>query len=509
MDKIYQKFLRSGIDLSSIGVEHTGDQEAYFCTPKGASIFGWAGVDGIHFCFIRGFGDMVFAVNPMNAFPDYVHPLANNFEDFLRLLLACGDAAAVEQAWMWDKTQFDAFIRENRSTEEQQRVLAETTEKMGLTPMEQPWEYMKDLQSSFDYSKIKYTEDYYDMDMNPAAERGVPEWKVYFDGNFWGHHERDRAGTEIRLDKEFDWAGHYWIVPAAYSCGKGLVVDFCMRTGIEEIRRFMEKWNLDSEDGPYREFTLEEQMKVDLDNPLCFDFMPGLEVNGKMLRASRGCSVVFDPCLSDERIDEEAKWVRSHYGLDPSFGWTIWRWVFPWSGKRRPEIRAISLKMEQRLRRVPGPHFKVHAPGDSFTFSHPVNGTEYTLTVQDLEQQTVPEEHFGSKRWRFPTHLTVMRYTISPETDRDILVCDCDQSDQPLELTPDADSFGPEARNGVAIGIIGGADGPTSIIVGSRAQGKVHTACSELHFKPVRDDIVWRVDFNIKDCEGIVVRIIG
>jgi len=42
---------------------------------------------------IRGFGGMVFAVSPMNAAPDCVHPLARDFADFLRLLLACGDAA--------------------------------------------------------------------------------------------------------------------------------------------------------------------------------------------------------------------------------------------------------------------------------------------------------------------------------------------------------------------------------------------------------------------------------
>ena len=89
MDKVFQKFLRSGIELSVVGVECREDNNPYFCTPKGASIFGWAGVDGIHFCFVRGFGSMVFSVSPMNSAPDFVHPLANNFADFLRLLLAC------------------------------------------------------------------------------------------------------------------------------------------------------------------------------------------------------------------------------------------------------------------------------------------------------------------------------------------------------------------------------------------------------------------------------------
>ena len=244
MDKVFQKFLRSGIELSVVGVECREDNNPYFCTPKGASIFGWAGVDGIHFCFVRGFGSMVFSVSPMNSAPDFVHPLANNFADFLRLLLACDDSAALEQAWMWDKAQFEAFLRDNPPTHEQKKALSELAEKMKLTPMEQPWAYIKKLQASFDYSKIKYTEDYYDVDMNPEAEPTIPEWKVYFDGDFWGHSGKDRSGTELRLNKQFDWAGHHWVIPAAYSCSKGLVMDFCMRTPEEDIRKFITKYHL-------------------------------------------------------------------------------------------------------------------------------------------------------------------------------------------------------------------------------------------------------------------------
>lgn len=82
MDKTFQKFLRSGIDLSPVGVERREGNNPYFCTPKGSSIFGWAGVDGIHFCFIQGFGGMVFAVSPMNSAPDFVHPCRKTLQTF-------------------------------------------------------------------------------------------------------------------------------------------------------------------------------------------------------------------------------------------------------------------------------------------------------------------------------------------------------------------------------------------------------------------------------------------
>ena len=89
----YHKFKQLNIDFSSIGLEQSDADVTYYCTPKGAEIIGWAGVDGIHYCTIPEFGEMIFAVSPMN-FGDCVHPIAWNFEDLLRLLLSCTDMAA-------------------------------------------------------------------------------------------------------------------------------------------------------------------------------------------------------------------------------------------------------------------------------------------------------------------------------------------------------------------------------------------------------------------------------
>ena len=79
-------------------------------------------------------------------------------------------------------------------TEEQESTLAEIADKMNLTAMEEPWESIKSLQSSFNYSKIKYTEEYYDIDLNPAAKPVAPQWKVYFGGTFWGFLRKVFAG---------------------------------------------------------------------------------------------------------------------------------------------------------------------------------------------------------------------------------------------------------------------------------------------------------------------------
>ena len=122
---LLKQFLELGLDCSPIGLGPGPSQGGYFCTPKGLTVLGWEGVDGIHYGRIRGYGDMVFAVNPMPAGEQHVRPLAGSFRDFLRLLLACGSTTTLEQAGDWTREQFDTYLRapENAVTPDAQAVL--------------------------------------------------------------------------------------------------------------------------------------------------------------------------------------------------------------------------------------------------------------------------------------------------------------------------------------------------------------------------------------------------
>mgnify|MGYP006995882770 FL=1 len=284
-----------------------------------------------------------------------------------------------------------------------------------------------------------------------------------------------------------------------YSCGKGLVVDLCMRTEAKDIRRFIAKWNLTAENDSEENFTQEQQMQIELENPLGLDFSAQIELNGKTLQSFHGCAVGISPCLPDGAANEKvAQVAAAHYGLDDSYGWTIYRQSYLWAGKRRPEIRSLSLTMKQQPCCVPGPHFRTHAPGDSFSFSHPVSGTEYTLTVQELEQQTISQEQFDSNRWFYPTHFTAMSYTLSPEPDDAISICDCAVGDRPLEIAPCTNRYAPQAQNDIACTVvIGGAAGPAVTVFGKNKQGSLHAVCSALHFEPAAEDIEWRVVFHV------------
>ena len=159
---IYEKYCQLNIDGRWIGLEKSDLFVDYFCTPLNATVIGWE--NNIHYCFIKGYRDMVFAVNPEPSVDSYVYPLAMNFKEFLQLILACGSTTAVEQIIGWSKEQFEIFLNseDNAKHPEQEKVLEIIRKELKLKPKENPYEYVKAVQELFDDSKIKFSNEYYD-----------------------------------------------------------------------------------------------------------------------------------------------------------------------------------------------------------------------------------------------------------------------------------------------------------------------------------------------------------
>lgn len=340
------------------------------------------------------------------------------------------------------------------------------------------------------------------------ASTGNKEWKVYFSGSFWGNEKRERAGKKIRIDRQFEWGNRHWIIPAVYLCSRGLVADFCMRVDEEEVLAFIRKWKLTGENDSSENFTREEQIAIESENPLTFEFKPYVEINAEIIEFSHGCSVGYHAFLPDWLgNDLEGERVVEHYGLDMTCGWVIYRYAFSWENKQRPEIKTLSVVMKQYPAEIPGPHFRVHDPGDTFSFVHPVSSTEYTLTVQGVEKGILPEECIRSGRWIHPSHFVSMSYTLFPETERRIAVVDCKESDQPVqEETGDLPDLCEKIDESTEI--IGGADGLTSIVIGEKGEQGFRTAHSALHFEPVQEEIEWRISFFEKRFQDETIKLI-
>lgn len=166
---LYQKYKNLKIDKSYINLEEGSKTADWFCTPIGAKVIGWE--NGIHYCFIEGFSEMVFAVNPEGSINEngeelHTYPLSENFENFMRLILAAKCANHIEQIIHFSKSEFEKFCEDDSSDLEfqkkQEAVLDVIAKDLKLTPMDDAYEYVKHLQKNFDTASIKYSDEYYD-----------------------------------------------------------------------------------------------------------------------------------------------------------------------------------------------------------------------------------------------------------------------------------------------------------------------------------------------------------
>lgn len=137
----------------------------YFCTPEKAIIFASMGVGGIHYCFIKGFDDTVFAVNPEPGIDNHVFPVASSFDDFLRLTFTLRGTQLIDQIPLLDKERFNAILKNHivDLSPDAAREIDDLRDTFNLVTLDDPYGYVMGLVNSFDYKKICYSEEYYDV----------------------------------------------------------------------------------------------------------------------------------------------------------------------------------------------------------------------------------------------------------------------------------------------------------------------------------------------------------
>ncbi|MBQ7337512.1 MAG: hypothetical protein IJW40_03550 [Clostridia bacterium] len=512
----YQDFLRNDMTLEPFGILPGESRSTYFCTPRTSTILGWTGVDGIHYVQIKKLGEMVFAVNPYADPGRHAHPVAQNFEDFLRLLVKCGHESYLEQAHGWTWEQYENFSQENTMTAEQNDAAEQIMARFDLTPISDVYTYVKELDAAFDYSTIPYPADYWEYVPRDAvpAER---EWKVYFRRSFGESAGRgERAGEEVPLDVHFSWDGRQWRVPAVYLCAKGLVVDLVATAAVEEVQSYLQKWSDKGALSPAEEYAARAE------SPLRDDFVPTAVINGQpsRLKSMGGITLLAD----DRELSPTERQALSHYGLDEHTPTLLCRIAFPWATAKKPKLRSLQLQLSRRPTTLTGEPFTVCGAGERVTFTHPIRGTEHTLSVQELHRSEMHHGAAAMAQYQLPSHSVQMLYTLSPDLpDSELVVRDVRHNDTPILVRQDksrkddfvsvtavstAQSIQKVDSESAAIAIIGGADGPTTMVVG-RAMGQPmqHAAHSALTFEP-QDVVTWHPTFRAKLCEDVTVQIV-
>ena len=486
-------YLRSKLDLSHIGVIRREKESNYFCTPVLSKVIGWAGVDGIHFCTTKGFDEIIFAVSPENLPGEYVHPVARNFEDFLRLLLACYDTAAIEQCWFMDREVFEDFLTRNQPDAEGQKCLDEIRKKYKLSPMEDPFAYMHKLQDEFDYDALRFPPEYYEIVEEPD-ERPAPEWKVTWDGDFFDENP-DTVGAEpIVVDTWFRWAGIDWYIPEVYSFDKGIVMHLLGKVDPELVL-------LDEFEG-FISPKVHEQMMAE--NPLNLQARHEVSINDIAMRHAGSMGITWMP-RNDWNL--ESKWFLEHYGLELDSAWQIHKVKCFWPACGKMDIQKMSLTMKQHPVSISGTHFKTPDAGNCVILTHPQTDKEYILHIDEITQENADFSRMHDQELEYPACYSQMRFRIEPDMSRNqFRIVDCAKGEQPRRRDGADHNDGSHA---VSFGIIGGADGPTVMIMGQPKSEvtQTHMAVSSLRFEHAKH-IEWRIVFQEIPNEDITVSLI-
>lgn len=107
--------------------------------------------DPFYFCTLDGYQNTIFAVAAKSGYGSDICPLAYDFREFLRLILACGSAAIAAKAGFCSREVF-SLIRSDSSC----AALKKLSMELSLSPVSDPYTYVQTVRQVIDCSGIRF-----------------------------------------------------------------------------------------------------------------------------------------------------------------------------------------------------------------------------------------------------------------------------------------------------------------------------------------------------------------
>lgn len=439
----FEKFRMSSLDTAAVGLLEGAKTSGNVFTPQNAAVIGWAD-ENAHFCFVEGFGETVFSVDPLAAPGENILPVAGSFSHFLGLILACKDTDPIRMAGGWTRSKFEETVEGRQLSMKQRSVLRALENTYHPPKIRDPYDYIRSIQADFDYKSLPLHPDY---DEHCAYRPGPIRWRVCFNDSFFPSPSEGRNCREVPMGKSFSLGSEKWHIPAIYTCDKGYIVDCCTEIPPEGHNPFV---------------------------------AAALKIGSSTIHNYTENSLLWDP---DSDSGWQARHVAEHYNLDLDKAWVIRRYRFSHRRKKDAPASSLSITLMPQPVKLPGPSFTVSGEGDTVEFNHPVTGAAHTLSVKAYSREALDPNFLYDP----PCYYTLMSYSLSPELEaRSFAVQDTAENDplrQPRSASP-------------VEAVIGSADGPAAVFF-PVPKGKHHTVVSSLHYKPV-DKVVWQMVFREK-----------
>lgn len=299
---------------------------------------------------------------------------------------------------------------------------------------------------------------------------------VFFNGSFWENPADETPCRPVAVNKQFDWNGYTWLIPAVYVCRQGLVMDLLKQVPLPELKAYAEKWK-DREEEP------EQQAFAEYENPMSGHLDLKLRVRGAEIRSSRSCSTRWQP-FGDRResASQEARELMEAYNCKESHGWQFNRAFFRWDFEEMPENIGLELKLKPHMLPCPE-HFTVKADSAEQTvaFTHPITGSRHFLVVREAVREMLADFE-DDDIFTYPRCCLRLTYCFGHRDEYEqFWPRDCDSGDSPRRNGTKAEAETLLVSSVAAVGILEGGD------TGER------TVFSALHFEPV-EQVRCRID---------------
>ncbi len=300
----------------------------------------------------------------------------------------------------------------------------------------------------------------------------VKQMKIYYNSSLWGKG-KGLCGLPQRTNWQFEYGGTKRIIPAIYRFSQGIVFDVITILDEIKLREFFEKYEAIEE-----ALTPLQRRCAEQEHPYQTVPIKEIWINGK--RVENGYSSSSAMSIPWIKQDDELITVRKAYSsiLNDTVCFGFERFCVPYpeiDSKIQKLLRFLGLNRVSQIKLCTYPvqeffpldiHFKILADEQEkeICFNHPVTGIEHRLYFQSVESVELP---ILVDRNRSLYTMQSM-YEIEPALPQG----DTLQFDTSIQYTEQLSSgrFSPTSAS--AIGIIGGADGPTAIFSSSSGEGK-------------------------------------
>lgn len=169
MKKIIDVFFQIKADLSQIGLIRDSSFSRYFCTPLNAIIFASTGMDGMHFCIVPNDNDPtleqspVYVVSPMIS-DHYVEAIAENFIDFISIVVSTKDAPLLECISYCARDRFYEQIQSiSDDNFEAKTAISALNSTFSIKVIDNVYDFVRQVQAKLKCETLQFSEEYYEL----------------------------------------------------------------------------------------------------------------------------------------------------------------------------------------------------------------------------------------------------------------------------------------------------------------------------------------------------------